>query len=436
MNILPAIKFFGFLTAAIFVSVERLKRSATAILLSSFKRSIWGKNSQSKSEKLDRRQYGVYQMLIILVFVGLSACSQDPSKPKPQSEGVYKVKKASMHKTLHFNGLIEPISQTSLISPVDAVVEKVIHPFGEIVKKGETVWVLHSAELQKQYNDSLTDYLKAKDNFLIAKAKFSGTEDLWQVGLVSKNAYLSEKSNLDTQQVNLEQSRNRLVSLLKKMDSEQADSLSQLKLAEFDKVRQALAVNHQRITLKAPATGLVLYPPKGSDKDQTLSVGAAVKSGQVVALIGDLSGVRVSIDVPEVDIDQIHRGMKAKVTGVALGNEILEGEVVAVNGQALNSNSGLPSFAATIEVKTLTLKQMQRIRVGMSAMIDLAIDQNEALAVPIKAVHQKQGQAMVTVIEKGRREERSIKTGSAQQDKVVVLSGLRDGEQVIIHGNV
>lgn len=376
------------------------------------------------------------KMLLVLIVIGLSACSQNQSKPKKPRDSMYTVKKASMHKTLHFNGIIEPISQTSLISPVDAVVEKVVHPFGESVKKGDIVWVLHSAELQKQYNDSLTDYLKAKDNFLIAKAKFSGTQDLWQSGLVSKNAYLSEKSNLDTQQVNLEQSRNRLTSLLKKMDSEQTESLSQLNLNEFDKVRRALAVNHQRITLKAPVHGLVLYPPKGSDKDQVLSVGAAVKSGQVVALIGDLSGVRVSIDVPEVDIDQIHRGMKAKVTGVALGKEVLNGEVVAVNGQAVNSNSGLPSFAATIEVKKLTPEQMQRIRVGMSAMIDLTFEQNEALTVPIQAVHQKQGQAMVTVIEKGKQQERPIKTGSAQQDKVVVLSGLRDGEQVILNGNV
>lgn len=376
------------------------------------------------------------QVLLVLVLIGLGACSQQQSKPKKQSDSTYTVKKASLHKTLHFNGIIEPISQTSLISPVDAVVERVIHPFGETVKKGETVWVLHSAELQKQYNDSLTEYLKAKDNFLIAKAKFSGTEDLWQSGLVSKNAYLSEKSNVDTQQVNLEQSRNRLTALLKKMDSEQTEALSNLNLAEFDKVRSALAVNHQRITLKAPANGLVLYPPKSSDKDQVLNVGSAVKSGQVVALIGDLSGVRVSIDVPEVDIDQIHRGMKARVTGVALGKEVLEGHVVAVNGQAINSTSGLPSFGATIEVKKLTPEQMLRIRVGMSAMIDLAIDQDEALTVPIQAIHQKQGQAMVTVIENDKQIERPIKTGSAQQDKVVVVSGLRDGERVVLNGHV
>jgi multidrug efflux pump subunit AcrA (membrane-fusion protein) len=374
-------------------------------------------------------------VLLVVVLMGMSACSKNPSKPNQQKDSTYTVKKSSMHKTLHFNGIIEPIAQTSLISPVDAVVETVVHPFGETVKKGEKVWVLHSAELQKQYNDVLTEYLKAKDNFLIAKAKFSGTDDLWQSGLVSKNAYLSEKSNLDTQQVNLEQSRNRLTALLKKMDSEQTESLSKLNLAEFDKVRRALAVNHQRITLKAPADGLVLYPPKSSDKDQVLSVGAAVKSGQVVALIGDLSGIRVSIDVPEVDIDQIHRGMKATVTGVALGKEMLEGKVVAVNGQAVNSNSGLPSFAATIEVKQLTPEQMLRIRVGMSAMIDISIDQSEALAVPIQAIHQKQGQAMVTVIEKGKHVERPIQTGSAQQDKVVVVSGLKDGEQVVLNGN-
>ena len=42
----------------------------------------------------------------------------------------------------------------------------------------------------------MTDYLKAKDSDTIAKAKFTGTQDLWGSGLLSKNNYLSEKSNV------------------------------------------------------------------------------------------------------------------------------------------------------------------------------------------------------------------------------------------------
>ncbi|ASQ47435.1 efflux RND transporter periplasmic adaptor subunit [Legionella clemsonensis] len=371
-------------------------------------------------------------MLInILLAALLVACGNKESPPKTLQ--TYIVKPEPVHKTLFFTGTIAPLHESAITSPMDAVVETMHYHYGQLVKKGDVVMTLNSSELQRQYNETLTDYLKAKDNYTIAKAKFTGTQELWDAGLLSKNNYISEKSSLATTQMSLMQASRKLTEMLEKMDDDSAKTLSSLTIAEFDKVRQALTTNHHLIRLKAPTAGVLLYPPKSSeDKSGKLNVGAAVKSNQVIALVGDLTGVSVEIDIPEVDIDKIHTGMSAAITGVALGKQVLKGEIVAVNAQATNSGNGaLPSFNAVVEVKNLTEAQRSWIKVGMSASIAIDIDSQNQLLVPIAAVKQEKGNSIVKVkMNNGSISTRVVSTGAAMADKVIIASGLKPGDVV------
>lgn len=371
--------------------------------------------------------------LFIMMASLLMACSSQKEQKKSNLQ-TYVVKTEPVQKTLYFSGTIQPVQESTLTSPMDAIVETMHYHYGQLVKKGEIVVTLNSTDLQRQYNDTLTEYLKAKDNFTVAKAKFIGTEELWDAGLLSKNNYLSEKSSLDTARVSLMQATRKLSEMLEKMDDGEgaAKNLSALNIADFDKVRQALSTKHNLIHLKAPTDGVLLYPPKASeDKSARLMVGAAVKSGQVLALVGDLTGVSIEIDVPEIDIDKIHTGMAANITGVALGKQVLKGELVAVNVQASNNGGALPSFSAVVEVKNLTEEQRRWVKVGMSASVELPITGNEQLLVPIVAVKQEKGNSVVKILaSNGSLSNRIVSTGSAQADKVVIASGLKAGDVV------
>lgn len=374
--------------------------------------------------------------LLFFLFFSLNllvACGSPVDKKKGLGQR-YEVKNEALHKTLYFTGTIQPLGQTTVTSPVDAVIEAMPYHYGQALTKSEIILRLNSSELQKQYNDVLTDYLKAKDSFSVAKAKFTGTQELWDAGLLAKNNYLSEKSNLDTARVSLMQATSRLSDMLAKMDEDGGQNLASLSIAEFDKVRQALTANHNLISLKAPATGVLLYPPKtGDDKTNRLTVGSTVKAGQVIGLIGDLTGVTIEIDIPEIDIDKIHPGMKATITGVALGKEVLEGQLISVNAQASSSAGGsLPSFSAVVAVKTLSESQRPWVKVGMSAAIALHIDTNEQLLVPIAALKQEKGHAIVKILNPdGSLNTKIVATGAAQADKVVIASGLQAGDVVV-----
>jgi HlyD family secretion protein len=376
----------------------------------------------------------LYLFFLFMLASLLIACGNSKEQTKKELQ-TYVVKIEPVHKILYFSGTIQPLQESTLASSMDAIVETMHYHYGQLVKKGDIVVTLNSTELQKQYNDTLTEYLKAKDSFAVAKAKFIGTEELWDAGLLSKNNYLSEKSSLDTARVSLMQVTRKLSEMLEKMDNGEvaAHNLSALNIADFNKVRQALTSKHNLIHIKAPTDGVLLYPPKASeDKSARLTVGAAVKSGQVLALIGDLTGVSIEVDIPEIDIGKIHTGMFANITGVALGKQILKGELVAVNAQASNNGNGaLPSFSAVIEVKNLSEEQRRWVKVGMSASVELPITSNEQLLVPIVAVKQEKGHSVVKLrASDGSFSNRIVSTGSAQADKVVVVSGLKAGDVV------
>lgn len=343
----------------------------------------------------------------------------------------YVVKPQTVHKSLFFTGTIQPLRESALSSPIDAVIASMNYHYGQMVAKNDVVVVLDSSELQKQYNDILTDYLKAKDHYTVANAKFTGTQNLWNAGLLSKNNFVSEKSSLANARVTLMQATRKLSEMLEKIDDSD-ESLSNLSIAQFDKVRQALAGKHNLIHLKATTHGVLLYPPKaGNDKSTRLAVGSSVKSGQVIGLIGDLSGISVEIDVPEIDIDTIHPGMSAKITGVALKEE-LQGKLVMVNAQATgNSSNALPSFSARVEVAQLTDQQRAFIKVGMSASIELIVDSKSQLMIPIAAITQDNGKMFVQVQHNGKIEQRYISTGAAEADSVVVNAGLKLGDTVV-----
>lgn len=370
--------------------------------------------------------------LAIIYVILLTACGSHDKQST--STNAYKVKPQSLHKTLHFTGIIQPIHENTISSPMEAVVESMNFHYGQLVKKGDVILTLNSAELQKQYNDTLTDYLKAKDSYSIAQAKFVGTKELWDAGLMSKNNFLSEKSSLNNVHVTLMQATHKLTELLEKMDDNNFKNLSSLSLADFDKLKQLLASNHNLIKIKAPNDGVMLYPPKSSeDKSAKISVGSSVKSGQVLALIGDLSGISIEIDVPEVDIDKIRTGMTAHITGVAFGQHLLKGSLVAVNAQASNTSSGgLPSFTAVVEVRTLTLEQQPWVKVGMSASIELNVDSDNQLLIPIAAIKREKGNSIVQIqLAQGNIQKRIVTTGPAQADSVVIESGLKSGDVVI-----
>ena len=88
-------------------------------------------------------------------------------------------------------------------------------------------------------------------------------------------------------------------------------------------------------------------------------------------------------------------------------------------------------FSAVVEVKALDETQRSLIKVGMSAAIEIVIDSDKQLLVPIAAVKQEKGNSVVKVQNSEGAKTRIITTGTALADKVVIASGLQAGDVVV-----
>ncbi|KTC64638.1 Membrane-fusion protein (plasmid) [Legionella adelaidensis] len=373
------------------------------------------------------------KFFILLFTLLLVSCSPGKHTNKPEKH-IIKVQSTTLHKSLFFTGTMQPLRETTLTAPLDSVIDSMPHSYGQKVQKDDKVFILNSAELQKQYNETLTEYLKAKDAYVIAKSKFTGTQDLWNAGLIAKNSYIGEKSGLNTAKIALMQATERLSDLLEKTGENSANFAS-LSFSDFEKVKKILSIKHNLVNIKATSPGVLLYPPKNSEeKSNQLTVGSSVKAGHVLGLIGDLSGVRIEIEIPEVDIDKVKPGMRAMVRSVSFPNEELTGEIVAINAQATSGNgAALPSFPAVIEVRNLSSQQQEWVKVGMSANIELFIDNHNKLMIPIQAIRHHNGKSIVSLVKNGKIQQQIITTGATNGDQVVVTSGLHENDE-IVHG--
>jgi HlyD family secretion protein len=369
--------------------------------------------------------------LILIIILFITGCGENKTKVLSVERKTWVVKTTTSGERLFFNGKIEPLKQVVVIAPVDSVVEEKLFNYGGQVRKEQLLVKLNSRSLQKEYDDSLTAYLKAKDALDVSKAKFSGTEQLWKEGLIPRNTYKADKSSIFNNNITFLQARHKLVELLSNLHRNDTTELLKLRLDDTDKVRLALEKHYNNIKLYAPSDGVALEPPKSGTEKTSLEVGSQLKQGDVVTLVGDLSGLTIKIKIVEVNVDKIEPGMKALVKGVGFPGVTLDALVKSVNAQASTSGSGLPTFSATVEVPHINDKVRKRIKVGMSATVEVELSRHKSLLIPIEALTEENDKAYVTIKRQGGTFKKvEVELGVTTEDKVNILKGLKDGDVI------
>ena len=212
-----------------------------------------------------------------------------------------------------------------------------------------------------------------------------------------------------------------------------------LKIEDKEAVTKALLNKVDTVELASTADGVALLPEKGVGEESSgstkLLVGSLVKSGQVVAMIGDLSGVSIDVSVSQVDVNHIAVGQKAVVTSDGFPGLVLQGEVADVSAQAVSAVGGsLPTFPVRVDVKSIEEKNRKRIAVGMTAMIKILVEKPPAIMLPIRAVVMNQGITKVKKIEvnKGKVIDVPVMVGKTSLTEVEILQGVLPGDTVLV----
>ena len=140
--------------------------------------------------------------------------------------------------------------------------------------------------------------------------------------------------------------------------------------------------------------------------------------------------MELEAEVDEIDIPDVELGQRAIIEVDALPDEKFDGVVTLISPVPI-IESGLVSYEVRIG---FTVPSDSKLRVGMSATADIIVQQREnVLLVPERAIgHDSQGNPMVWVKTDGQIEERAVVTGISDGLQTEILSGLSEGEIVVV----
>lgn len=370
----------------------------------------------------------------ILLLVG---CAK---KEKQIDVNILKVEEKPSVTTLYYSGYVKPIQRISVNNvPTPAVVTKRNFEYGNSVVKGQLLFVLSSQQLTKDYQDALSGYLRSKKSYGDVQYQMTGAEYLYKLKIISQQEYQNSKTQLFNAKLDLEQSTRRLQEVLAQLGLTQA-SVKNLDSSDVNAVAAALAKAPSNVRFFAPVSGIALLPVEEGSKEPKapLQVGGQVKAGQNLLLIGDMSGITVTIKITEVYIDKIKEGQVANVTSDAFLGIKLAGKVSHVGREASSDSGGtVPTFDVDIIVKNPSKEALDKIRVGMSADVELPIQGKPIIKIPLTAVVMENGKPNVKKKDTASGEWKivPIETGRTEQDDVEVLNGLKVGDEVAVNAS-
>lgn len=266
--------------------------------------------------------------------------------------------------------------------------------------------------------------ITSTDTDKIAQIRFEDGQSVKKddvIVLLEQNEEQAQKQAIEAQVLEHERELKRLEDLLKRNAAAKN---------EFDARNTLLMISKHRIaeiearindkTIRAPFDGIL-----GLRK---ISVGSLVVPGTIITTIDDISQIKLDFSVPSVYLDVVKEGLEIKAVSDALPDKAFVGKVTKVSPR-------VDPRTRSVEVRAILPNPDHVIKPGILLSVSLFRNEREALIVPEESIIQLQKNHYVFVTSQENNVERKqISIGKRHPGWVEVLSGLEEGEQVIVRG--
>lgn len=381
----------------------------------------------------------VVNKLKVWLLLGFSIILISCHKNNTHPLKTFPVVKERMATTIYYSGILQPLQTALVVSPAEGLVADVTFHYGDTVDAAAPLFVIASEKFQTDYKNALTQYIKAKTDFNNAESQLTESRFLHSNKLISDDDFKTKENNFYTAKLTLLQAKDTLSILLKQLNLKNVN-LYNLSIRDIDQIAAVMHLHEttQNLLIRSPAKGVALLPMKGDGNDnqiKKIAKGEQVKAGDVLAMIGDTTGLSIRIHVNEFNINQLQVGQQVKVTGVAFPQFVLSGKIANIDRQGEMSQGGVPTFSVEIIIPTLTKEEQAVIHIGMSAKVAIFIESEAKFTVPLQALFERNGTPFVKIFNKSKNAMRDIpvKTGMTTQDKVVIESAmLKKGDEIVI----
>jgi multidrug efflux pump subunit AcrA (membrane-fusion protein) len=246
----------------------------------------------------------------------------------------------------------------------------------------------------------------------LAKVTFERFAQLLERRAVSRQEYDEAEARYRVAAARVESAKASVAAIRARRGAVQA----RIAQAGADVESASVAVSYQRVT--APFAGIVTR--------RLVEVGTMASPGMPLLTVEDERVYRLEAGVEEAFAGRLTLGAVVPVTVPALGELRLEGRVGEIVPAA-------DPASRSVMVK-IDLPAAVGLRSGMYGRAEFARGERSTLTVP-KAALVEQGQLVsVFVVENGEAHLRVVTLGKEREGRVEVLSGLSEGDRVVVDG--
>ena len=290
---------------------------------------------------------------------------------------------------------VDPDKNARVSSPVAGQLSAVAFKEGSAVKRGELLARVRIPDLARLRAEHATASSKAG----VARANSARLQELASKGLAAQQEALDARAAAEG------------------LEAEAHATEEQLRLLG------SASSGSSELALRAPISGIVI--------SRAAVVGQPVRAEDVIADIADLSEVWFLGRVFEKDLDSVHTGAAAEVELNAFPRRRFPGSVEYVGRQ-------IDPVARTLTARIRLSNVDGLLRLGLfgTAHIASGNEQREpVLVIARSAVTEISGKSVVFVRQPdGDFELHEVRLGESNLGRIRVLSGLREGEAVVVDG--
>lgn len=384
-----------------------------------------------------------------LVAVGALACGPTVD-PRPEVPTLEVTRSEAFVRRVTAEGYLRAVEATPLTAPADSQQPmKVawVAVDGSQVRAGDVVLRFDPTEMQRQLDDSRDDVTAAQRQIERERALGGATARRRDrtAALAGVELEMARALEVDDERI---LSRNEIIETRidaglatakadharQVKDVEGAVSRSQREVHDIarrhahsgvERAEQGLA----RLEITAPQDGLLVL--ERDWRGNALRVGDTIWPGQKVAEIPRVAAMEAELYVLEADAGDMVAGLPAELVIEAYPDQLYEATLSRIDTLAKPRHQEVPVqyFAVTL---TLGATDTATMKVGQRVRGTIVLEQGDAIIVPRQAVFERDGRMYVHRQEGSRFEAVEVELGSSSAGRVVITSGLAEGDRIAL----
>lgn len=362
---------------------------------------------------------------------------------RPQSRNTALVRRGSISASVETTGRVRPARQARLAAQATGVVQEVLTKPGAQVAKGDVLLRMSSPSLERAVKQAELS-LEIQEQQLL-RAKSGGSDE----AIAIASARLRQATViLQAAQSAYDAAEAVAVTGQSAATSDQAIALQGAKvsyeIAKSEFERAAHGATSDEIVLLGKQREIALLALEGAQEQReqanlrapfagtvlevNAQAGELIFAGNAAATLADLSQLEIVAQIDEIDIAEVAAGQRVEITLDAFPDKRLVGQIKHIN-PAATPQRGSTVYEATVTFDFAGLP----LRPDMGANLTvITLDKADVLLVPSRAVVSAGQKKLVRVLEGRQTRETEVVLGLTNRQEVEILSGLREGQIVLV----